>query len=162
MMIKARHIFLGAGLAGLLFGGAYLYKVNRLASELEVLTKAMIYKVSLSGIVLRVDVTLKNPTEGSIKVKHPFVKMIYQGATFASSEIKDLDYQITKFAQKVLEPIYISLSFMSLATTAPGLLKEYRANGSAVIEVKTVTTINNTLAYSKTDKIPIGNQQAKS
>ena len=155
-MIKAKHIILG-GLAGLaLGGGIYLYKLKRLSDELEVVTKAVIYKITLSGIVLRVDVTLKNPTQGSITVKHPFVKMIYQGRAFATSEVKDTDYQLAAFAEKQLDPIYINLSFVSLASTAPGLLKEYRSKGMAVIEVKTVTTINNSLAYSKTDKIPIG------
>jgi hypothetical protein len=155
-MMNGKYLLLGAGVVGLALGGTYLYNLNRLSGELEVVTKAMIYKVTLTGIVLRVDVTLKNPTGGNIKVKYPFVKMQYNGSTFASSQVKDTDYEIPKFGEVAIDPIYISLSFISLATTVPGLLKEYRANGSAVIEVKTTTTINGQLAYSKTDKIPIG------
>lgn len=158
-MIKGTYLLLGAGAVGLVVGGSYLYNLNRLSSELEVVTKAIIHKVTLGGIILRVDVTLKNPTGGSIKVKYPFVKMLYNGSTFASSEVKDTDYEIPKFGEKVLEPIFINLSFFSLATSVPGLLKEYRSTGKATIEVKTITTINNQFAYSKTDKIPIGNKQ---
>jgi hypothetical protein len=158
-MSAQKYLLWGTGIVGLALGGAYLYNLKRLSGELEVVTKAMIYKVTLTGLTLRVDVTLKNPTGGSLKVKYPFVKMLYSGSTFASSQVKDIDYEIPKFGEKSLDPIYINLSFISLATTVPGLLKEYRAKGTASIEVKTTTTINGQVAYSKTDKIPIGKSQ---
>jgi hypothetical protein len=159
-MSGEKYLFWGAGIVGLAVGGTYLYNLSRLSNELEVVIKTVIYKVTLIGLVLRVDVTLKNPTAGKVKVKHPFVRMQYQGSTFASSEVKDVDYELPKFGEKILDPIYINLPFISLATTVPALLKEYRTKGSAVIEVKTTTTINGLMAYNKTDKIPVGKSQA--
>jgi len=155
-MIKGKYLLIGASAIGFVLGGTYLYNLSRLSSELEIVTKAEIYKVSFTGIVLRVDVTLKNPTGGAITVKFPFVKMQYNASTFASSEVKDIDFAIPKFGEKQLDPIYISLSFTSLASNVPGLLKAYRTTGQAVIDVITTTTINGKIKYAKADKINIG------
>ncbi|HXA01893.1 MAG TPA: hypothetical protein VNW99_07895 [Cytophagaceae bacterium] len=160
-MSKGKYLLLGAGIVGLAAGGTYLYNLSRLSSELEIVIKAVIYKVTLSGLVVRVMVTLKNPTGGSLKVKYPFVKMLYKGNTFASSEVKDLDYELVKFGEKQLDPIDIKLSFITLASNVPALLKEYRASGSAVIDVETVTTLNDRIGYNKTQKIILGGKPAQ-
>jgi len=137
-------------------GASYLLKLNRLSNELETVTKVSIYKISLDGIELRIDVTLKNPSGGSVKVKQPFVKMIYGTTTVASSQIKDVNITIPKFSEVNLEPVMIHIGFLNLATTVPGLLKEYRSTGKLTITVKTITTINDSLPYTKTDTITLG------
>jgi hypothetical protein len=155
-MIKTKHILIGASAAAAAYGAAYLLKLNRLANELESVTKASIYKVSLAGIELKIEVILKNPSGGSIKVKQPFVKMVYGESTIASSQVKDVDITIEKFSEVKLEPIMISIGFLSLATTVPALLKEYRQTGKLNITVKTITTINDRLPYTKIDHITLG------
>jgi hypothetical protein len=155
-MVKAKHILIGAGAAAALYGASYLFKLNRLSNELESVTKASIYKVSLAGIELKIEVTLKNPSGGSIKVKQPFVKMVYGNSTIASSQIKDVNIVIDKFSEVKLEPIMINIGFLSLATTVPALLKEYRETGKLNITVKTITTINDSLPYTKIDNITLG------
>lgn len=156
-MIKTSHILIGAGtVAALYYGGSYLLKLNRLSSELESETKASIHKVSLTGIELAINVKLKNPSGGSIKVKHPFVKMVYGDKTVATSQVKDTDIEIKKFSEVNLEPIRISLGFLSLATKVPALIKEYRQTGKLNLIVNTITTINGSLPYTKTDKITLG------
>jgi hypothetical protein len=155
-MIRTKHILFGAGAVAALLGASYVLKLNRLSNELESVTKASIFKVSLDGIELRIDVTLKNPSGGSVNVKHPFVKMIYGEVTVASSQIKDVNITIPKYSEVNLEPVMVSIGFMSLATTVPGLLKEYRNTGKLSMTVKTITTINNSLPYTKTDTIKLG------
>lgn len=155
-MIGTKHILFGAGAVAALFGASYLLKLNRLSNELESVTKLSIHKVSLDGIDLRIDVALKNPSGGSVRVKHPFVKMIYGGVTVASSQIRDVNITIPKYSEVNLEPVMINIGFMSLATTVPGLFKEYRNTGKLSITVKTITTINDSLPYTKTDSITLG------
>jgi hypothetical protein len=155
-MVSTKHILFGAGAVAALFGASYLLKLNRLSNELETVTKVSIYKISLDGIELRIDVTLKNPSGGSVKVKQPFVKMIYGTTTVASSQIKDVNITIPKFSEVNLEPVMINIGFLNLATTVPGLLKEYRSTGKLTITVKTITTINDSLPYTKTDTITLG------
>jgi hypothetical protein len=156
-MVKGSTILLlGVGTAAALYGASYLVKLNRLSNELESVTKVSIHKVSLSGIDLRIDVMLKNPSGGSIKVKHPFVKLIYGVNTIATSQVKDVNMTISKFSEVSLEPVMVNIGFMSLATTVPGLLKEYRNTGKLNLTVKTLTTINDSLPYTKTDIISLG------
>jgi len=158
-MIKGKHILIGAGIAALISGGAYLLNLSRLSRELQVVIKASLYKLSLSGAVIRINVTLKNPTSGKMTVKHPFVKIQYKGTTLASSDIKDTDYDLLKYSQKDLEPIDINLSFLTLATSAPALLKAYRTEGTLPITIVTVTTIDNRIPYTKTETITLGSKQ---
>lgn len=155
-MTTTKFILIGAGAAAAVYGASYLMKLNRLSNELESVTKVSIHKVSLNGIDLRIDVTLKNPSGGSIQVKYPFVKMLYGGSTIASSKIKDVNIPISKFSEVSLEPVMINIGFLGLATTVPALLKEYRDTGKLNLIVKTVTTINDSFPYTKTDNITLG------
>jgi hypothetical protein len=50
----------------------------------------------------------------------------------------------------------INLGYLNLATTVPALLKEYRATGKIKVIVKTISTINDKLPYSKTDNLTLG------
>lgn len=156
-MIKLSYILIGSGVAAAMYyGGNYLLKLNRLSNELESDTKIAIHKVSLTGIDLKINVKLKNPSGGSIKVKHPFVKMIYAGKTIASSQVKDVNIAVPKFSEVNIDPIVIKLGFLSLATTVPALIKEYRETGKLNLTVSTITTINDSLPYTKTDNITLG------
>jgi hypothetical protein len=156
-MIRTSYILIGASaVAALYYGGSYLLKLKRLSNELESETKVSIHKVSLTGIDLKINVKLKNPSAGSIAVKHPFVKMIYGGKTVASSQVKDVNISIPKYGEVTLEPIMIHLGFLTLATTVPALIKEYRETGKLNLIVNTVTTINDSLPYTKTDNITLG------
>lgn len=158
-MIKGKHVIFGMlGTAGIA-GAAYLFNLSRLSAELEVENKAAIHKVTLSGLTIRIDVTLKNPTGGSINVKYPFVKLLYSDTTLGSSEVKDQNFDLAKFAEQILDPIYINLSFMSLASSVPALLKEYRSTGKFDLVIKIISTLNDTIPFSKTQNISIGSQK---
>lgn len=154
-MINAKYILLGAGAVAAFYGASYLLKLNRLSNELEAVTKIAIHKISLGGIDLRIDVTLKNPSGGTVRVKHPFVKIIYGASTVASSEVKDVNITIPKFSEVNLPPVMINIGFLNLATTVPALLKEYRETGKLNITVKTITTINDSIPFTKTDTIAL-------
>src|SRR5687768_8494044 len=122
-MARIRNIVIGVGaIAVIAYGTNYLLKMNRLSAELETVTKVNIHKVSLDGVELRIDVILKNPSGGSIHVKHPFVKMIYKGNTIASSQVKDVNIPILKFSEVSMESIVIKVGFLSLAMQVPSLL----------------------------------------
>ncbi len=156
-MIKTKNILIGGGIAfGLYEGVRYLMNMSRLNSELETSTSASVWSVSLDGIRLRVDILLKNPSGGSLKVKYPFIKMIYKDTTFASSDVKDIDFELGAYSQKQLDPIYLDLGWASLAMKAPDMVKEYRKDGQTTITIKTVTTLNRGIAYSRSDEIKLG------
>lgn len=155
-MVKGKHILIGVGVAALAFGVPYVMKLKRLSAELETETKASIHKVRLDGIELKVEVKMKNPTGGSITVKHPFVKMIYGESTFATSQVKDRDITIEKFSEVMLPPIFLRLDFITLARTVPAMLQAYRKEGKVSLTVKTISTLNGSIPYEKLDVIEIG------
>lgn len=155
-MVKSKHILIGAGAVALALGVPYLLKVKRLTEELTTVTKVSVYKVRLDGIELEVKVTVKNPTGGSIRLKVPFVKMMYGEKTFATSQVSDQEIEIGKFTDVTFPSIFINLPFMSLATTVPNMLKEFRSTGKINMTIQTITTINGNVPYTKTDQVVIG------
>ena len=69
-MGKWTKIFIGTGIVAAIGGGvAYALRLNKLAEELVIVPTVMLHKVSVSGIFLRVDVQLKNPTRAKLKMK---------------------------------------------------------------------------------------------
>jgi len=154
--MKSKYILLGAGALATLYGASYLLKLNRFSQELETVTKASIHKVSMQGIDIKIDVTLKNPSGGSVKVKQPFVKMIYNKSTIVSSQMENVNIEVPKFSEVKMKPIDINIGFMTLATKVPALLKEYRDTGQINLVVETITTINDKLPYKKVDNITLG------
>lgn len=157
--MRAEYLIYGAGALGAILGINYFLKLNRLSNELESDTRATIYSVTLDGITLRVNVTLKNPSGGTVRVKHPFVKLMHGSTVIASSQVKDKDVTVSKFSEVNLEPIMINIGFLRLGATVPDLLKQYRATGKLIITVKTISTINDTLPYTKTDELTLGGGQ---
>jgi hypothetical protein len=155
-VISTKYILLGAGAVAAWYGASYLLRLNRLSNELEAVTKVAIHKIGLSGVDLRIDVVLKNPSGGTVKVKHPFVKLIYGTNTVASSQMKDVNIPIPKFSEVNLPPVILNVGFLNLASTVPALLREYRETGKLNLIVKTVTTINDSIPFSKTDTITLG------
>jgi hypothetical protein len=149
-------LVIGAGVAGAGLGLAYYLKMQRLSKELEITTKVSIWKVQLMGLVLRVDVQLKNPSGGSVSIKYPFVKMQYNGQTFATSEVRSDNFPVPAYGQIQLDPIYISIGFLSLATSLPDLIAEYRKTGKITVQVQTITTLNSLFPYTKSDNMTIG------
>lgn len=156
-MLKTKHIVVGGGILGAVLAGRYLINLNRLNNELETVTKVIVNKVTLTGLELKVDVTLKNPSAGSLSVKYPFIKMQYGDSSFATSEVRNEDITLDKFSQVQLPPIFISVGFITLAANVPNAYAEFRKNGKITLTVKTISTINNTLPYTRTDNIVLSN-----
>lgn len=154
-MVSGKWIWLGAGGLALAVGVPYVLNLNRLSAELETATRISIYKLKLDGIVLAIEVILKNPTKGSISIKHPFVKMIYEEKVFATSEVQNEDITLKEFSQSTLPLIFVNLSWVNLATTLPSLLRKLRNNEPVSIQAKTITTINENIPYSKEENIVI-------
>lgn len=154
--METKHIIVGAGTVAAVVGLTYLLKLNRLSNELEAVIKVNVHNVSLSGIDLRIDVTLKNPSGGTVKVKQPFVKLMHGESTVASSQVKDVNITIPKFSEVSVPPIVLNIGFISLATTVPALLREYRDTGKLTITTKVITTINDSIPFTKTDTVTLG------
>lgn len=129
------------GLGALVTGG-YLFKVSRTQANLETEIKAKIHKLDFSGLTVRVDAKIKNPTEGSLKIKYPFVKLSYKGSTIGSSQAINQDISINKFGEVNIEAIMINIPILNLVTGAFDILKSLKAGNGIKFTVTIITTID--------------------
>src|SRR5690349_22944403 len=105
-----KKIAVGTVVGGALIGGGFmLMKFSKISAELETVPTIKIHKLDLTGLTLRVDVQLKNPTNNSFKIKFPFIKLLYKGATVGSSQLLDKDIVIPAFGEAVINQIMIKI-----------------------------------------------------
>lgn len=128
--------------AGLIAGYRYYLNMKKTQSELEVIPDARLHEVNWNGIIIRIDVLLKNPTKGSFAIKFPFVKLIYKGATVGSSEAVNKEIKIPAFGQAKIDKLLVTIPIMSLFTVSSSILKAIQNNEQVQITAKMMTTID--------------------
>lgn len=129
----------------LLAGGAvaiyfFVRKMNRVAINLEAVPSASIHKISLSGVTVRLDVLLKNPTKGSFSVKFPFVKLHYKDKTIGSSQVINKDITIPAFGQVMIDKIMIDLPLSNAISVISGLITALTNKEKVNLSATIVTT----------------------
>lgn len=137
-MNKLTKILIGTGVV---LTGGYLFKMSRTSANLETEIKAIIHKFDLTGITIRVDAKIKNPTEGSLKIKYPFVKLAYKGETVGSSQVVNQDITIPKFGEANIQAIMIKIPLMGLLSAGLDLLTSLKSGAGVKIGITIITTI---------------------
>ncbi len=127
---------------GAIAGYSYYLRMKRTEAELETIPDAKIHQVSWDGLTIRLDLLMKNPTKGSFKVKFPFVKLTYKGATIGSSQVTDKDIMIPAYGQVKIEKILVSIPIMSIFTVSSSILKAIQNNEQVKITATLITTID--------------------
>ena len=143
---------LGATAVG---AGIYLSRLNSLNNNLEILQKTSIHKVDFSGITLRIDVRMQNPTKGSISLKFPTVRLYHEKTLLTASAVQNKDFTIPQYGETVIDPIYLTLKVGDLIALAPSLMASIRKDGTMTLSAKTLTLINNAIPYEKPDSFTL-------
>jgi hypothetical protein len=142
--------------AGAVTGIGYLLRLNRMSSEMQTIATVKIHKLDLSALTIRVDVQVKNPTKGSLKIKYPFVKILYKDTTIGSSQSINKDIEIPAFGQAQINAIMIEIPLLNLINFGASVLKAVKDNTGIKIQLKTISTILlgfKSLPYEKTEDI---------
>lgn len=154
-----KKITVGTIIGGGLIGGTvYLLRLNKMNAELETVPMVKIHKLDFSGLTLRVDVQLKNPTRTAFKIKFPFIKLVYKGTTVGSSQVLDKDIQIPAFGEAIIDKMMIKVPLMNIFSLSGGLIKAIQNKEPVKLEVKTLTTIDigwKKVPYTKADTITL-------
>lgn len=138
-----KKILIGTGIGAVVVGGiAYVRRLTRTANELIVVPTVKIHKLTLQGLILRVDVKLKNPTQGQVKFKFPFVKLMYKDAAIGSSQSIDKDILIPKYGEVFIDAIMIDIPLLGVFSLANDLLKAVESGEGVKMTVKTISTID--------------------
>lgn len=158
-----KKITVGTIIGGGIIGGTiYLIRLNKMNTELETVPMVKIHKLDLSGLTLRVDVQLKNPTRTPFKIKFPFIKLVYKGTTVGSSQVVDKDIQIPAFGEVIIDKIMIKVPLMNIFSLSGSLIRALQNKEGVKLDVKTLTTIDlgwRKIPYTKADNITLN--QAK-
>lgn len=151
-------LFGGAIGGGLIAGAAYLFRLNRTSAQLESYASVNIFKLDLKGLVLRIDVQLKNPTRTKFKIKYPFIKLIYKDTTIGTSQVVNKDIEIPAYGEAVAEKIMVTIPVKSIFSVVFGMVKSLLQGESIKITSVTITTIDlgwKKLPYEKTEELTI-------
>ena len=131
---------------GVVVTGGYLLKMSRTSANIETEIKAKIHSLKLSGLTIRVDAKLKNPTDGTLKIKYPFVKLSFQNSTIGSSQVVNQNITIPSFGEANIEVVMINIPLTGIFSVAMDLLKSLKTGTGVKVMIKVVTTIYTTFS----------------
>ena len=142
-MKKAVVITLFTG-AGVLFLSSFA-KANSLFRFGQDLTVDNEFDGEFDGntLLLTVNTVIKNPSPESLHFRHPFIKLKIskEGRTVATSDLKNVLYELKPFEQLRLEPITFRLSFVQMVQIAIALGKDIYKTKTLNLAAETVTNI---------------------
>jgi hypothetical protein len=158
-MSNLKKIAVGAGITIVAVGGAaYLLKMHRTSAQLEIINTANLHKIDLTGLYIRVDSIIKNPSDGSFKIKFPFVKLKYNDAIVGTSQVINKDISIAAFGEAHIDGIIVHIPFMGLLSLGAKIFTAIKNGTPVQMKVNTITTIDlgwKQLPYETTDDIVI-------
>ncbi len=138
-----KKILIGTGITAAVAGVVtYVRRLNKTANELVVVPSMMLHKITLQGLVIRVDVKLKNPTRTKLKMKFPFIKLIYKDNVIGSSNAVDKDILIPAFGEAIADQIMVEIPLLGVFSLAGELLKSINSGESVKLHVRTLTSID--------------------
>lgn len=144
--------------AGAITGIGYLIKMKRTSSEMETVARAKIHKLDLTALTIRVDVKIKNPTKGNLKIKYPFVKILYKDSTIGTSQSINKDIEIPSFGEANIQAIMIQVPLLELIRFGASMLKAFKEGTGVNVQIKTISTIDlgfKSIPYEKTEELKL-------
>jgi hypothetical protein len=138
-----RKLLIGVGIGtGAIAAWNYFSGLRRTSAELESITHINIHKLYEKGLVVRVDVQLKNPTKTKLKIKFPFVKLLYKDVTVGSSQVIDKDIEIPSFGEAVAEKIMIEIPLGNIFSVGGRMITSLLKGETIKLKSKTISTID--------------------
>lgn len=159
-MANLTKILLGTGIgAGVLYLLSNLLGKKKLGDRLDSITSASIHSLDLKGLTVRVDVVLKNPTEHSIRIKQPYVRVLAGDKLIGSSQVVDQVIEIKAYgATPLKDPIFIQVPLSGLLSAGKAFYQALSKNQPVTIGVDTLSSIDlggRWIGYQKRDLIPL-------
>ena len=145
-MDKSGKIIIGAIGGAVLIGGVIflpgLLKTGMAAPQLDVIPRAMIHKIDLSGITVRLDVQINNPTTVDFKMKYPYFRLVYDGTTIGSSQSINQDVGMDHLGEAHFSNILFNVPLLSLFSIASSLIKAASNKEEIKMQVEVITHID--------------------
>ena len=117
--MKTHHAVIGAGV---LLAGGLLYRMNRTAKRLVTLPLFWAPRIpDFQRIVFPLDVKLKNPTGGALKINWPFIELLHENVSLGSSQSLAKTVRVEPHGETILRDFQIEVPFVNAANLAKPL-----------------------------------------
>lgn len=161
--MKAKTIVIGTALgAGLVWVVSSFMSKKKVGDKLDTKVKVMVHSINFNGLTLRIDVTLINPTEGTLTIKQPYIKVLFRNKDIGTTQLENKQVEIPAYSPKQLDPIFLTIPATGLFSLGDGLLKLLLKKIPVQITTKIFTSIyiaGGFKSYEKNDVMnlnPIG------
>ena len=117
-MIKAKHILLAGGGLLLLVSGVAIVQAAKAAKTGDglVFTPEIGWpKVTGKGIEVELKVRAQNPTQGTLRIRHPFLSARRGSLVLGSSRIVDREYALAPFSEITIPDLVIDIPMQQAA-----------------------------------------------
>ncbi len=130
MKLRARHVVVGAGVA-IVVGAAI-----QMGRTVKRLVATPFFKApripDFWRVVFPLNVKIKNPTAGGLKVNFPFVELMLGETVIGSSQAKREAIRIQGHSQTMIEDIEIEVPLLNLSAFATPLIDFVRGKSDSV------------------------------
>jgi hypothetical protein len=126
-----------------IFNKAYsLEQLKQLSDQLQTIPKVMVHKLDFSGLTLRIDVKLKNPTSNAFKMRYPFLKVGYKTKTIGSSQAVDKVLSIPPYGEINIEGIMLNFPVLGMLSVIGGLFSSLQSGEAVKLNITTSSTVD--------------------
>ena len=156
MQIKTKHLVVaGLGITALVF----LRKAIRTGANLVVQNAMRLQDLDFRKLVLALDPVVKNPSNGGVRFKFPFIQVFMGDILLASSDVVNLDVELPPFEQVKLRDhlkkktgldFNIEIPLVQIASLTPQLVQLW----TGAIEQLELKVEVQTTAFAK--GLPVG------
>lgn len=151
-----KKITVGTLAGGVIIGGIIfipkLIKLNNASPELDVIPTAKIHKLDFTGLTIRIDVQLKNPTTAAFKMKYPYVRLTYNGSVIGTSQAVNRDIEMPPFGEANISQIMMNVPILNILSMAGALFKAVQNNEEVKLDIVTMTQIDPYWRYDEEKK----------
>jgi hypothetical protein len=133
---------IGIGAALAMTGVAYALRMNRANAELVSMVTGKIHKLDATGITIRIDLQLKNPTQQKLKIAYPFIKLLYKGTVLGSTKLIKKSITIPAFGEVLIDKIMFNIPISGIFSIGMDVFKAIKNGDEIKVTIKTVSTID--------------------
>ncbi|GGA90012.1 hypothetical protein [Puia dinghuensis] len=138
----------------------YGRRLARMKANLIITPQVSVQSIGLTGVVLRTDVQIKNPSDSGFSIKFPFVTLLYKDSLLGSSKVVNQNITINAYSEVNIQKILIEIPLSGVLSVASGLLSFLQNKQPVKIIVKTATVVDlgwKRLDYTDTQEIDLKN-----
>lgn len=138
VMNTLTKILLGTGVV---VTGGYLLRLGRASANIESELFVKVHSVNTSGVIIRVDAKLKNPTDGSLKFKYPFINIYYNNVGIATSQAVNEDITLPKYGEANINNILIRIPIADALSVSFDLIKSLLLKKEVKVNIQIATSV---------------------